>query len=169
MPDNAPSVRLMQSGWRYLLVTLLILAVDQWTKYLAETYIEPMQPIELLPFFNLVIAYNSGAAFSFLADASGWQKYFFSAVAMAVSVVLIVWLRRLHWQRDWMLSLSLSMILGGALGNLYDRLVFGHVVDFIDWHYAGYHFPAFNIADSAIFCGAVLMIWDSFKNDRSET
>jgi len=169
MPDNAPSIRLMQSGWRYLLVTLLILAVDQWTKYLAETYIEPMQPIELLPFFNLVIAYNSGAAFSFLADAGGWQKYFFSAVAMAVSVVLIVWLRRLHWQRDWMLSLSLSMILGGALGNLYDRLMLGHVIDFIDWHYAGYHFPAFNIADSAIFCGAVLMIWDSFKNDRSET
>ncbi|MDP1635811.1 MAG: signal peptidase II, partial [Gallionellaceae bacterium] len=111
-------------------------------------------------FFNLVLAHNTGAAFSFLSDAGGMQRWLFSIIAIVASV-WIVWLVRKH-QTEKLFSFALAFILGGALGNLIDRIAYGYVVDFLDFHWAGYHFAAFNVADSAITCGAALLIWDSF-------
>ena len=144
----------------WLWLSLVVLAVDLWTKSLAENALQLYQRIEVLPFFNFTLAYNSGAAFSFLADAGGWQRWFFTAIALVASVVIVGWLLKLRGER--MVAIALALILGGALGNLWDRVMLGHVVDFLDFHWAGYHFPAFNIADSAITVGAVLLIIDMF-------
>jgi signal peptidase II len=144
----------------WLWLSLIILALDLWTKSLAEQHLHLYQRIEVLPFFNITLAYNSGAAFSFLADAGGWQRWFFTAVAVVASVVIVAWLLKLRGER--MVALALALILGGAIGNLWDRLTLGHVVDFLDFHWAGYHFPAFNVADSAITVGAILLIVDMF-------
>jgi signal peptidase II len=116
--------------------------------------------------FNLTLQYNTGAAFSFLSDAGGWQRYFFTGVAVLISAVLVVWLYRMPRQQR-LLALALALILGGALGNVWDRLVLGHVVDFISVHYGGRYFPAFNLADSAISLGAALMIFDSLFGRES--
>ena len=145
---------------RWLSISLVVLAVDLWTKSLAENALHLYQRIEVLSFFNFTLAYNSGAAFSFLADAGGWQRWFFTAIALLASVVIVGWLLKLRGER--MVAIALALILGGALGNLWDRVTLGHVVDFLDFHWAGYHFPAFNIADSAITVGAVLLIIDMF-------
>tara|TARA_E500000178_G_C16870323_1_gene684062 strand:+ start:381 stop:779 length:399 start_codon:yes stop_codon:yes gene_type:complete len=118
-------------------------------------------------FFNVVRVHNSGAAFSFLSDAGGWQRWALSGLAILVSIMIIIWLSRLTREK-WLESLSLSMILGGALGNLWDRLSFGYVVDFLDFHWMGWHFPAFNLADSAISLGAMVLILDSILVSRSE-
>ena len=115
----------------------------------------------MFSWFNLTLQHNTGAAFSFLSDAGGWQRYFFSGIAVVISVALVIWLYRLP-AKQWLLALSLGLILGGALGNLWDRLVLGYVVDFISVHYRGWYFPAFNIADSAITVGAGCMLLDSF-------
>jgi len=144
----------------WLWLSALVLALDLWTKSLAESALQLYQRIEVLPFFNFTLAYNSGAAFSFLADAGGWQRWFFAVIALVATLVIIAWLLRLRAER--MVALALSLILGGAVGNLWDRLTLGHVVDFLDFHWAGYHFPAFNIADSAITVGAILLILDMF-------
>ena len=144
----------------WLWLSLVVLAVDLWTKSLAENALQLYQRIEVLPFFNFTLAYNSGAAFSFLADAGGWQRWFFTVIALVASVVIVGWLLKLRGER--MVAIALALILGGALGNLWDRVMLGHVVDFLDFHWAGYHFPAFNIADSAITVGAVLLIIDMF-------
>ena len=153
----------MRNGWfslRWYALALLVVVADQFTKALAEGHLDYGQPVEVFFWFNLTLQYNTGAAFSFLSDAGGWQRYFFSAVAVSISLGLVVWLFTMS-RRDKLLALSLALILGGALGNLWDRLVLGHVVDFISVHYAGYFFPAFNLADSAITVGAALMIFDS--------
>ena len=118
-------------------------------------------------FFNLVRAHNYGAAFSFLSDAGGWQRYGFSILAAGVSAVIAVWLARQPAER-WFESLALALILGGALGNLYDRVTLGYVVDFLDFHWSGHHFPAFNVADSGISVGAVMLIIDGFINSDRE-
>ncbi|PKM21507.1 MAG: signal peptidase II [Gammaproteobacteria bacterium HGW-Gammaproteobacteria-14] len=144
----------------WLLLSALVVVLDLWTKALAEQHLVLYRSVEVLSFFNFTLAYNSGAAFSFLADAGGWQRWFFSIVALVASVVIVGWLLKLRGER--MVALGLALILGGALGNLWDRLTLGHVVDFLDFHWAGYHFPAFNIADSAITVGAVLLILDMF-------
>jgi signal peptidase II len=144
----------------WLWLSAVVLALDLWTKSLAENSMQLYQRIEILPFFNFTLAYNSGAAFSFLADAGGWQRWFFALIALVATIVIIAWLLRLRAER--MVALALSLILGGAVGNLWDRLTLGHVVDFLDFHWAGYHFPAFNIADTAITIGAVLLILDMF-------
>jgi signal peptidase II len=144
----------------WLWISLVVLAVDLWTKSLAENALQLYQRIEVLPFFNFTLAYNSGAAFSFLADAGGWQRWFFTLIALVASVVIVAWLLKLRGER--MVAIALALILGGALGNLWDRVTLGHVVDFLDFHWAGYHFPAFNVADSAITVGAVLLIIDMF-------
>lgn len=150
-----------------LLLAGLIVLLDLWTKALASQYLEYGQPVVLLPVFNLTLQFNTGAAFSFLSDAGGWQRWFFSAIAAVVSLVLAIWILRLNpGQR--LLLVSLSLILGGALGNLWDRLTLGYVVDFISLHYENYYFPAFNIADSAISVGAVLMLLDSFMNSGEQ-
>ena len=145
---------------RWYGLALLVVVLDQYTKGLAQSALEYGRPVEVFSWFNLTLQYNKGAAFSFLSDAGGWQRYFFSVVAVVISAVLVVWLYRMPRQQR-LLALALALILGGALGNVWDRLVLGHVVDFISVHYGGYYFPAFNIADSAISVGAALMIFDS--------
>ena len=147
----------------YLLLALLIIIADQWTKALASSQLHYGLPVEVLPVFNLTLQHNLGAAFSFLSDAGGWQRWFFTTVSAVVSVVLTVWIFRLQ-KNQQLLAISLSLILGGAIGNLIDRVLLGYVVDFISVHYQQRFFPAFNIADSAITVGAILMIADMFIN-----
>jgi len=146
-----------------LIVAVIIVALDQWTKHLASTELSYGLPVEILPVFNLTLQHNTGAAFSFLADAGGWQRWFFTIVSAVVSIVLVVWISRLRSEQLLMIA-SLSCILGGAMGNLWDRVVLGYVVDFISVHYESSYFPAFNIADAAITIGAALMILDMILN-----
>ena len=149
-----------------LLLALLVVVLDHWTKGIAESALEYGRPVQVLPILNMSLQYNTGAAFSFLEDAGGWQRWFFSAVAIVISLGLCVWLSRLQ-AGETLLAWSLALILGGALGNLWDRLALGHVVDFISFHYGGWYFPAFNLADSAITLGAGLMILDVLVQART--
>ena len=153
-------------GWFWLRWALLVIGLDQATKTLAVNELIYGRPVEVLPVLNWTLLHNTGAAFSFLSDAGGWQRWFFALVSGVVSAVLVVWLFRLG-PRDYLQKLALSLILGGALGNLWDRLVLGHVVDFIQLHYRDHYFPAFNIADSAITLGAVLLLAHTFFFDKS--
>ena len=160
------SARFGKLPWLWL--SLVIFVVDQASKFWFDNNLTMYQQIVIIPdYFSWTLAYNTGAAFSFLADAAGWQRWFFAAIAIIVSVVLLVWLRRLKPEETW-LALALALVLGGALGNLVDRVVFGHVVDFIllHWHRQWY-FPAFNVADMAITGGAILLALDMFKSDKS--
>jgi signal peptidase II len=152
-------------GWtRWLLLSAAIVAADLATKEWVSSVFRYGESVAVTPFFNLVLVHNTGAAFSFLAGAGGWQRWFFSAVAIAISGV-IVWMLRKPGNGQ-LLSAALALVLGGAIGNLYDRVTLGHVVDFIQVHAAGYYFPAFNVADSAITVGVVLLIWDSLFNTQ---
>ncbi|MGK0498564.1 MAG: signal peptidase II [Oceanicoccus sp.] len=151
-----------------LLIAVVIILLDQWTKSLASEQLVYGLPVEIFPVFNLTLMHNTGAAFSFLADAGGWQRWFFTAVALIISIILVVWLWRLKANEKLML-ISLSCILGGAIGNLWDRVALGYVVDFISVHYNDWYFPAFNIADSAITIGAGLMILDMLINPDKQT
>ncbi|HLP97173.1 MAG TPA: signal peptidase II [Sideroxyarcus sp.] len=146
---------------RWLLLAVVVIVLDQLSKAAINSHFTYGESLVLLPFFNLVLAHNTGAAFSFLHDAGGMQRWLFSGIALVASV-WIVWLLRKH-SAEKLFCLALALILGGALGNLIDRIAYGYVVDFLDFHWSGYHFPAFNIADSAISCGAALLIWDGFK------
>jgi signal peptidase II len=155
MPERAPS-------WtRWLWLSAIIVVLDLATKALVSDAFRYGEVREVTPFFNLVLVHNAGAAFSFLAQAGGWQRWFFTAVAVAISA-LLVWMLRKP-ETDALLSCGLALVLGGALGNLYDRVTLGYVVDFVQLHAAGYYFPAFNVADSAITGGVVLLIWDSLR------
>jgi len=147
--------------WLWYGLSFALVVLDQWTKQLAVGYFMLGQHKPITPFFDLTLAYNRGAAFSFLSNAGGWQRWFFTAISAGVSVVLVVWLWRLG-SRQRVLALGLALVLGGALGNLYDRVALGYVVDFISLHYRDYYWPAFNVADSAITCGAVLLFVDMF-------
>jgi signal peptidase II len=147
-------------------LALLVILLDQYTKGLASNSLEYGQPVRVFSWFNLTLLHNTGAAFSFLNDAGGWQRYFFSAAAIGVSVTLAVWLCLMP-RGQWLLALGLGLILGGALGNVWDRMALGYVVDFISVHYRGSYFPAFNIADSAISVGAACMLLDSFLHRDS--
>jgi signal peptidase II len=149
----------------WLTVAAAVVLLDQWSKSLALAQLEYGRPVPVLPVLNMTLQYNEGAAFSFLSDAGGWQRWFFSLVAIVASVVIAVWLSRLK-HRDRLLAASLSLILGGAVGNLWDRLQFGHVVDFISVHYHNWYFPTFNVADSAVSVGAALMILDALLQSR---
>ncbi len=143
---------------RWLWLSGVVILLDQFTKLLAERFLTMHQPVPVIPgFFDLLLAYNEGAAFSFLADAGGWQRWFFTVLAIGVSVFLILWLKRLQ-ATERLTAIALALILGGAIGNLIDRLLHGHVIDFISWYYGDYRWPAFNIADSAITLGATLLI-----------
>lgn len=140
----------------------LVILIDQLTKWQAERVLDLHIPVPVMPSFNLTLVYNTGAAFSFLSDAGGWQRWFFSLLALAVCIFLLTWLARLDRSEKWT-AIGLSLVLGGALGNLIDRLLYGHVIDFIQWYYQDYYWPTFNIADSAIFVGAgILMIHGLF-------
>ena len=145
-----------------LILALIVLVLDLATKHWVESALFHGQQIPLTGFFNLVLTYNAGAAFSFLSDAGGWQRWFFTGIS-AVASLLIIYLLRKH-SADRLFCIALSLILGGALGNLWDRITLGHVVDFLDFHVGGNHWPAFNVADSAIFIGAVLMVIESFRH-----
>ena len=143
-----------------------VIALDQITKFLAETLLTFHQPVPVLPSFNLLLTYNTGAAFSFLADAGGWQRWFFLGLGLLVSIGLIVWLRRLK-PTETRLATALALILGGAIGNLIDRAWLGQVIDCIQLYYQHWYWPAFNLADSAITVGAVLLVLDSLWSGRA--
>ena len=142
-------------------LALLVIALDQYTKGLASASLDYARPLEVFSWFNLTLQHNTGAAFSFLSDAGGWQRYFFTIVASVISLGIVAWLVLLP-RGQWLLALALGLILGGALGNLWDRVTLGYVVDFISVHYRENYFPAFNIADSAITVGAACMLLDGF-------
>ncbi len=146
----------------WLWLSLLIFLLDQGSKYLADEYLTYMQAVELLQVFDLTLVYNSGAAFSFLADAGGWQRWLFSGLALIVSLVLLLWIRRLD-STERLMAIALALILGGATGNLFDRITLGYVIDFISLHYQNHYFPSFNIADSAISLGAAVLVLDMLK------
>ncbi|NJM10890.1 MAG: lipoprotein signal peptidase [Synechococcaceae cyanobacterium SM1_2_3] len=154
---------LKQWGW----LSILVIALDQATKFLAEMLLVMHQPVPLTPFFNLMLTYNTGAAFSFLANAGGWQRWFFLILGLAVSMGLIVWLQRLK-PTEKRLAAALALILGGAVGNLIDRAWLGQVIDFIQLYYHRWYWPAFNIADSAISIGAFLLVLDSLWPTRAD-
>ena len=144
---------------RWFSVSMLVIVLDQITKYVADEKLSYGRPVELLPVFDLTLFYNQGAAFSFLAGAGGWQRWFLALLAIVISIALAVWVMRLA-KHQWLQALALTLILGGALGNLYDRISLGHVIDFISVHYGEYYFPAFNLADSAITLGAIFLFFD---------
>lgn len=150
-------------SWLWLLVSGVIVWADMVTKEWATEVLELYRPHAVWSWLNMTLAHNYGAAFSFLSDAGGWQRWFFTALASVVSGVLIVWVLRLP-RREWLTGLALALVIGGALGNLSDRVQLGYVVDFVDVHYLGYHWPAFNVADSAISCGVVLLILDALRH-----
>ncbi|MBX2836014.1 MAG: signal peptidase II [Gammaproteobacteria bacterium] len=155
----------MSKPLRYA-IALIVILLDQITKLSVDKSLELYEQIKILPVFNITLAYNEGAAFSFLADAGGWQRWLLTGISLVVSVVLAIWLFRMS-MRERFTALSISLILGGAVGNLIDRAIYGHVVDFIQVHYKGSYFPSFNIADSAIFCGTALLLWLTLF-DKSE-
>jgi signal peptidase II len=150
---------------RWLLLTAAVIGADQWSKRLIEGALELAETRYLLPVFNIVRAHNRGVAFSMFSTAAGWQRWAFSALAVGVSIALVAWLRRLE-RGATLLGAALALILGGALGNVIDRLRLGYVVDFIQVHWQLHYFPAFNIADSAITVGAGLLLLDALLNSR---
>lgn len=145
--------------YRWLWVSVLVLVLDQASKWLAVRSLDYGDPLPLVPMLALTLVHNYGAAFSFLGDASGWQRWFFVLLAVVVCTVLLLWLRRLH-PDDTRIALSLTLVIGGAAGNVIDRLLYGYVIDFIDVYYGSWHWPVFNVADSAISAGAALLLFD---------
>ncbi|AOZ12310.1 MULTISPECIES: signal peptidase II [Pseudomonas] len=166
MPDARTAGRFGRLSWLWL--TLLVLVIDQASKVYFDSALQMYQQVVIIPdYFSWTLAYNTGAAFSFLADSAGWQRWLFALIAVVVSAVLVVWLKRLGRDDTW-LAIALALILGGALGNLYDRIAYGHVIDFILVHWQNrWYFPAFNFADSAICVGAVMLALDMFKSKKS--
>ncbi len=153
---------------KWLWLTGLVIVLDQASKWFMVSWLSLYETVAVIPYFNLTMAHNNGAAFSFLANAGGWQRWFFIILAGAISVGLFIWLAKLA--KTKLEALSVSLILGGAIGNVIDRVYYGYVIDFLDVYYGTYHWPAFNIADSAICIGAVLIIIDSFtaKSDEED-
>ncbi|KHL71225.1 peptidase A8 [Pseudomonas flexibilis] len=160
------SARFGKLPWLWL--TALVFGLDQASKFYFEGALNLYQQIVIIPdLFSWTLAYNTGAAFSFLAGQSGWQRWLFALIAIVVSVVLVVWLKRLKPNETW-LAIALALVLGGALGNLVDRVLFGHVIDFILVHWQNrWYFPAFNLADSAITVGAIMLVIDMFTSKQS--
>ena len=147
---------------KWLGLALAVIVADHLTKWWVSASLDFQEAIPVLPFFSLVLVHNTGAAFSFLANAGGWQRWFFIAVGIIATVILVRLLKRhAHEPR---LAIALALLLGGALGNVIDRVVLGHVVDFLYFHYKSFAWPAFNVADSAISIGAGMLIWDSLRS-----
>lgn len=155
----------MSRPLRWLWLSALVIVLDLGAKALASSLLYYAQPVELLPVFNLTLLHNTGAAFSFLAAHGGWQRWLFAAIAIGASIGLTIWLTRLK-AHERLLAASIALIIGGALGNLYDRLVHGYVVDFLSFHWGNYYFPAFNLADTAITLGAIGLIVESLRDAR---
>ena len=158
-------MRLAFAAQQWYRLALIVIAFDQLSKTLASIKLKYAEPVEILPVFNLMLAHNQGAAFSFLHDAGGWQRWFFSALALVVSVILVVWIARVSRQR--LLASGLALVLAGAIGNLIDRVRFGYVVDFLSFHWNEHYFPAFNLADTAITIGAGLLLLDMLLNPHN--
>ena len=151
--------------WIWLAVAVII--IDQLTKYIASASLIMHQPVAVMPMFNWTLMHNPGAAFSFLADQDGWQRWFFAVIAVVVSIVIVLWIKRLQQHEKWQ-AIALALILGGAVGNVIDRIWLGYVVDFIQVYYQQWYWPAFNIADSAISIGVVMIIIESIREYRTE-
>lgn len=164
---NVPNLNANQQSpktTRWLLIALLIILLDQATKYWFETNFLFGQRLQVLPIFDFTLLYNTGAAFSFLAAAAGWQRWFFIFIGIAAAILIYYLIRKYYKQT--LFCAALSLILGGAIGNVIDRIVYGHVIDFILFYWNNWYFPAFNIADIAISCGAVLLIYDELLRIR---
>ena len=146
---------------KWLGLSFLAVLLDQLSKLLIADNMQLYQSINIMPYVNLTYVHNTGAAFSFLSEAGGWQRWFFAALAIVIGSVIAVWLSRLK-AHETLMAVSLSLVLGGAIGNLIDRLAYGYVIDFIDIYVQSWHWPAFNVADSAITLGVVLMLLESF-------
>ncbi len=153
---------------RWLLLSLVVIILDQTTKQIAEAQLTPHQTVNLFPYFDWYLTYNTGAAFSFLADAGGWQRWLFTGIAIAISTLIIQWIRKLPAD-ETLTAISLCLILGGAIGNLIDRVYLGHVIDYIQVWLGSYPWPAFNIADAAISVGALILILSSFTGINKTT
>jgi len=151
----------------WILIALAIFAIDRGTKMLVLNYLTLEEPVSVLPILNLFLTFNTGAAFSFLNQAGGWQEWLFIGIAIVVTVFLIIWLFRTPIKEN-LLKISLALILGGTLGNLYDRIVYHKVIDFIDFYFRKWHYPIFNIADSAICIGAVLLLIDLIWKEKAK-
>jgi signal peptidase II len=164
--NNSSSHASERGERRWLGLAAVVIALDQFSKLWISSRWAYGESYTVTDFFNLVLAHNSGASFSMLSDAGGWQRWFFSGIAIVASV-WIIWLLRKH-QQEKLFCIALAFILGGALGNLIDRLTDGYVVDFIDFHWNSSHFAAFNVADTAINIGAALLLWDGFKNKAAK-
>ncbi|PSJ42677.1 signal peptidase II [Zobellella endophytica] len=159
---------LLDSGLRWWWLAIVAMVLDQVSKWLTMSYLDYGYPgVEIAPFFNLVHVYNPGAAFSFLADQGGWQRWFFAGLACAVTILLSIWMYKAPRSARW-LPAAYALIIGGAIGNVIDRLALGHVVDFLDFYVGNWHWPAFNLADSFIFVGAAMIIIDSFRKDSPQ-
>lgn len=151
----------------WLWLSLIIILLDQVTKFLANTFLSFGVPVPIFPSFNFTLLHNTGAAFSLLAHAGGWQRWFLTLLAIIVSGIITFWLSQLKTSQYW-LACALALILGGAIGNVVDRILYGYVIDFIDIYYQSWHWPAFNVADSAISVGAVMLAIDAFLMERGK-
>lgn len=152
---------------RWLWLSLFVVTLDQASKLLVDSWMQLNHSIELIPSFQLTYLRNRGAAFSFLSDAGGWQRWFFISLSVVASVAISIWLRRLPQGRHWEAA-AWALVLGGALGNLIDRIAYGYVIDFLDVYYGDWHWPAFNIADSAITIGVVMLLIDAMRAARGQ-
>lgn len=161
-------INIKESGLVWLWLTVIFLILDQVTKQWVAQSFDYRESLAVMPMFNLTYVHNPGAAFSFLADQPGWQRWFFTAIASIASLVFLFWMAKTP-KTNKILGVGFALMLSGALGNLIDRILFGYVIDFLDFYLGNNHWPAFNIADSAIFIGAALMIFDSFKSDEKKT
>jgi len=156
-------------NWLILLFSIAAICVglDQWTKWLAEEHLTYARPVTVTSFFDFTLLYNKGAAFSFLSNAGGWQRYFFTTISLVASIGISVWIVTLKGHQR-LLAFGLAFVLGGAVGNLIDRALYGQVVDFLSFHWNGSYFPAFNLADSAITFGAGILIYDMIFNGQND-
>ncbi|HKT32556.1 MAG TPA: signal peptidase II [Gammaproteobacteria bacterium] len=153
-------------AWIWLWLSAAVILLDQLSKWLVASHLAVYDSIRVLPVFNLVLIHNPGAAWSFLAGASGWQRWLFTILALAVSAAIVVWLRFLPRREYRWRAIALSLVLAGALGNVIDRLWHGYVIDFLQFHYQGWYYPAFNLADSAITVGAAMLILEGLFSRR---
>ena len=152
---------------KWLWLSVLTVILDQLSKIWVDTSMSLYQSIPVFPGFNITYVHNFGAAFSFLSEQGGWQRWFFALLAASISIGIVIWIKRLK-PEETLSAISLSLILGGAIGNLIDRVIYGYVIDFFDVYYHTYHWPVFNIADSAITVGVMFMLYESFTQKESE-